>query len=295
MFYVFLFIIGLAAGSFLNVVTLRYKEDEKFSLKTIGGRSHCPRCGKILKWYELIPVLSFFIQRGRCRNCKAKLSIQYPLVEIITALGFVFIPGYFASNGFSIFGAAFYGEFWPIVVASIIWLAAFLIFISISIIDFRLMIIPDGANIALGFLGILSIIFQAYVLKLNSPTSFLGYYSRFFPVIDNFWLNHLAAVLAGIIFFGAIIFFSRGRAMGFGDLKLIAALGVIFSWPDIIIVIALSFIVGSLYSAFLMLKKRKGMKDFVPFGPFIIIASLLVFFFGLQLIELYFKLFGIIY
>src|SRR5580704_2783986 len=93
MLWIFLFIFGLAIGSFLNVVALRYDgEHFLFSNKKLGGRSHCPHCKKTLRWFELIPLVSFAIQGGKCRHCKAPIGWQYPLVELISGIIFVAVP-----------------------------------------------------------------------------------------------------------------------------------------------------------------------------------------------------------
>ncbi|MDO8429924.1 MAG: prepilin peptidase [bacterium] len=97
MFSLILFIFGLTFGSFLNVVSFRYSPEKSlFSFRNLLGRSHCPQCGKTLNWYELVPVFSFLIQKGKCRSCGEKISWQYPLVEL--ASGFIFLlPLYFYS------------------------------------------------------------------------------------------------------------------------------------------------------------------------------------------------------
>lgn len=292
---IFLFAIGLAFGSFYNVISLRYSEGEFLGAKAVKGRSHCSKCGKILKWHELIPLLSFIIQKGKCRGCKTSLSLQYPIVELITGIAFVAVPLYFINHKFALFPQFFYASDWPVIILSVIWLFIFSLLLLLTIIDLRLMIIPDEINIALGVLGIINIAVQEYILKLEAPISFLGHYSEFLGSINNFWLNHAVSVLIGGAFFGAIIIFSRGKAMGWGDFKLAVALGVIFSWPDIIMILALSFIVGSLFSLVLIARRKKGVKDLVPFGPFLAIGCVITFFFGFQIISNYFKAFDILY
>ena len=122
--------------------------------------------------------------------------------------------------------------------------------------------------------------------------SFLEHYAALFGLRENIWLNHFFAALLGMLFFGLIILLSRGRAMGWGDFKLIGPLGFIFGWPDILMIIFLSFIVGSICVLPLLIKKEKTMKDAVSFGPFLIIAATLTFFFGYWIIDGYFSLFG---
>lgn len=289
--YFFLFIFGSAIGSFLNVVSLRYQPGQKLlDLKIIGGRSRCPRCQKTLRWYELIPLLSFIIQLGKCRNCGARLSLQYPLIEFLSGLIFVLVPFSLFTIHYSLF-------------TIIIWIFIFLLFFLLSIIDFRYYIIPDSVNLSLAVLGIVLIFIIPQSSILNSQFSFLGHYALLFDfsflnnLITNnsitIFLNHVFATLIAMAFFAAIIIFTKGRAMGWGDFKLVGALGLIFGWPDILMVVFLSFVVGAICVTPLLIRKQKTMKDVVPFGPFLIIGSALTFFFGYNIIDGYFKLFGL--
>jgi leader peptidase (prepilin peptidase)/N-methyltransferase len=301
--YFVLFIFGLAVGSFINVISLRYQPGQKFlDRKIIGGRSHCPNCHKKLNWYELIPVISFLIQKGKCRHCGHRLSLQYPLVEILSGLIFVFVPLVLTYN----LQPTTYNFLLLLVVSC--WLLVFLLFLLLSIIDLRHSIIPDSINLSLAILGIILIVaYQklSYLFSWNpnfsGRFSFFKYYSMpldFLPLsIVNSQLsiviNHLFAALLGMFIFGLIIFFSRGRAMGMGDFKLIGPLGLIFGWPDILMVIALSFIIGAIVGIIFLIKKKKKIKDAIPFGPFLVIGSSLTFFFGYLIIDGYFKLFGL--
>jgi len=291
--YLALFVFGLTIGSFINVVSLRYQPGRRvFDTKVIGGptdwnnRSHCPHCGKILNWYELIPIFSFLIQFGKCRTCSHKLSFQYPIVEILSGLIFIFIPYHFGfysghSGAFGFFG-------------SVLWIIIFILFLLLSIIDLRHMIIPNSLNLSLAVLGAINIFINNYYQKFDFLAgSFLRSYAPIFGLRSNIWFNYLFASFFAIAIFSLIIFFSRGRAMGLGDLKLVAALGLIFGWPDILMVLFLAFIIGALVSVVFLIIGKKKIKDMVPFGPFLIIGATLTFFFGYQIISGYFKLFGI--
>ena len=145
MVFFFVFIFGLVIGSFLNVVSMRYNGDH-FVLdpRIIGGRSHCNSCEKTLRWFELVPLISFLIQGGRCRRCKAPLSIQYPTVELISGLLFVFVPWR---------SADFYGASSVAWLPAALWIVAFLILLVMSVIDVRTGIIPDELNIGLGVIA----------------------------------------------------------------------------------------------------------------------------------------------
>lgn len=293
--YLFLAVFGLIFGSFLNVATIRYNPDKGFSnLKAIGGRSRCPVCRKQLAWYELVPVFSFLFLRGNCRHCGHRISLQYPIVELLTAILFAAIPWQIVHGGVSFFGGM------PpttagLIALSALWIAVFVLFLVLSVIDLKHMIIPDAINGALAFIGIALAGVTQWTNGFGAfQGSLLRHYAMLFGLRENIWTNHIVAALIGLLFFGSIIVFSKGKAMGWGDFKLAGALGLIFGWPDIIFVLAFSFIIGSIISIGLMLRGRKGMKDAVPFGPFLVIGATTLFFFGYRIMTLYFGLFGVI-
>jgi len=269
MLYFILFLLGLGIGSFLNVVTLRYNEDGWVAGRHLGGRSRCPHCGKTLAWYELIPLLSFIIQGAKCRSCGAPLSWQYPLVELLTALIFVFVPYQLAILG-----------------PSLIWILVFVSLLTIAVIDFRKYMVPDEVT---AFLFVLGIVWTAFF----AGGSFIGEHAEFFGLQGNVWQNHIFAAFLGAALIALIFFGTKGKAIGFGDVKLFGALGLLFGWPDIVLVFFLSFIVGALFSVPLLIRRLKGMKDFVPFAPFIAVASLIIFFAGDVIMNWYFSLLGL--
>ncbi len=281
------FVFGLAIGSFLNVLACRY-DPEKFLLnkESLGGRSACPKCGNKLKWFELIPLLSFIILRARCRNCQSRISFEYPLVEISSALIFTLVPwGLSRLPFFNFFGLS--TSYWLLTASYILVLETLLL---ITLIDVRLKLIPDELNIFLVCLGfIIGFFSRIHFDYVNG--SFVGSYAAIFGLRGNVWINHIVASIVAAVFFGFIIFITRGKGMGMGDLKLIAALGLVFGWPDIIMIAALSFIVGSIFSLPALVFRKKHLKSFIPFGPFIATAAAIVFFFGEDLMHLYFSLF----
>jgi len=295
LFYGILFVSGLIVGSFLNVATLRYDPDRGFSnMRLFGGRSHCVHCRAQLRWHELIPVLSFLILRGRCRHCAKRISVQYPLVELLTAFLFVAVPmriGTLLHDGS--FGMVPPSGAWEIL--SILWVLVFVLFLVLAVIDLHHMIIPDFVAASLAFLGVA---IAGFVNSIEGfgiiHGSFLGHYAMLFGIREQVVSNHVFAAALGMLFFGSIIVLSKGRAMGWGDFKLAGALGLLFGWPDIALVLALSFIVGAAVSLFLMARRRAGMRDAVPFGPFLVIGAALVFFFGFRIVSLYFGSFGFI-
>ena len=309
-----LFIFGLIIGSFINVVSLRFQPGQNpegeprstmiwlrgrrvpygarlLDSKIIGGRSRCPYCKRQLNWYELIPVLSFIFLAGRCRTCKRRISFQYPLVEILSGLIFLFVPLTLTDPKLRIYPNA------PNVFLFLnctLWVLIFELFLLLSIIDFRHYIIPDSINLSLEILGVFLIVLKSQTTnyKLQTTNSFLGYYSSLFTFTNNIWLNHLIGLIFAAFVFWLIIFLSRGKGMGWGDFKLACALGLIFGWPDILMVFVLSFLLGGLSGIILIILKKKKLKEAVPFGPFLVIGATLVFFFGFQIINWYFKLFS---
>lgn len=287
--YFIFFVFGAIVGSFLNVVSLRYQPEQKvFDIKIIGGRSRCPHCGKTLTWYELIPIISFLIQLGKCRSCRHRLSFQYPIVEILSGFIFLVVPWHFNNFQFSIINFQSIFNY-----SIIIWVLIFLSLLLIAIIDFRHFIIPDSLSLGLAILGIILLFINIFSRRFDFLTgSFLGHYSLLFGFRESIWFNYLLAGFTGAAFFALIIFITRGRAMGMGDVKLGAALGLIFGWPDILMVLFLSFLAGSLISVIFLALKRKGLKDMVPFGPFLASGACLTFLFGYPIIDIYFKIFS---
>lgn len=279
MLAILLFIFGLTIGSFLNVVAFRYSEEKDlFSTDHLGGRSKCQHCYQQLSWYELIPVFSFLFQKGKCWICYKKLSWQYLLVELASGLIFL-LPFYFLNYA---------------LIESIIWILVFLTFLLIWAIDFRLYLIPDELNLVLAGLGLVLVDFKNLYGQFGQFSgSFLGSYAALFGLRDNIWVNHFAAALVGAGLVAAIIFLSRGRGMGMGDLKLMAALGLLFGWPDILMIFISASVIGAAVSLVLMALRKKTMKSHLPFGPFLVLGAWLTFFFGSAILRVYFNFFGL--
>lgn len=278
-----LFLFGLAVGSFLDVLATRYRPDTLLlSKKVIGGRSRCTKCGKTLEWFELIPILSFVLQAGRCRSCKTRLSIEYLFVELVCGLIFMLVPWFLTKI------PGLRSE--ELVLYSMFWILIFLTLLLIALIDLKTQIIPDEANLFLGILGIALAALGASHFGLVEGSS-VGHYAALAGLRGNIWLNRAAAALiAGLFFFG-LIYVTRGRGMGGGDLKLSLALGLVFGWPDIGLVVGLAFVLGSLAGLFTIVAKGKTLKHLMPFGPFLSLGALLTFFYGEKILDFYFALF----
>ncbi len=251
---VLFFIFGLIIGSFLNSVIYRLKTGESI----IKAHSHCPQCKKNLNWLELIPLMSFIFQGGKCRSCGKKISWQYPLVEIATGLIFALVALY---------------NFNFIVTCYLLLVFCFLIIIFVY--DLKNYIIPD------------QIIYPAILVAgIWQLVSGIFIQNTKYEILNTFF----ASIIAGL-FFLAIVLISRGRWMGVGDVKLAIFMGLVLGWPKILAAIFLAFLVGALASIVLMIFKKKTLKSEIPFGPFLAASTIITVFWGDILINWYLKLF----
>lgn len=295
--FVGLFIGGLLVGSFLNVVILRYDPSGSlFSFRRLKGRSACPKCKRTLGVWELIPVFSFLFLHGKCRGCRSPISVQYPIVEFLSGAIVAGVP-FFLNKFYGVFNISFFestaGGWYYALTA--LWVVIFLMWLVMSVIDLREYIIPNEIVIGIAVFGVgISTLFA-----LNAGIfpafrdSFLAHYAMLFPSVPYILLNRLFAVFVGGGIFYALYAFSRGRAMGFGDVKLALASGLLFGWPDIILVIALSFILGGVSGLISIVRGKKTMKDMIPFAPFFVGGGVLTVFFGKEIVELYFRIFNL--
>jgi leader peptidase (prepilin peptidase)/N-methyltransferase len=280
------FILGLAVGSFLNVVSMRYDPDRSlFDRRVIGGRSHCPHCGRTLRWFELVPVVAYFALNGRCRTCRKKISFQYPLVELLTACIFAFLAPLLRASG----NPLFVSHFAPL---AAIWTAVLVLLLLMALIDKRLQIIPDEINVLLILLGAARIVLEQPGLWAGD--AFTSRFALLFGFTGNIWLNHAAAALFGGLFFGLLVWATRGRGMGLGDVKLALALGFLYGWPDILFITVFAFVSGAVFGLWKISLGKGRLKSAVPFGPFLALGCLIVMLWGNDILSWYFGLFGIV-
>ncbi len=294
---ILLFLFGLAIGSFLNVVIFRYTPEKRvFDRKVLGGRSRCPYCGHVLGAGELVPVVSFLIQRGKCRICKHRLSLQYPLVELGGAAIFAFLP-LFLNSTYGMSNIIFFTAAAPLWYYGLVamWILVALSWIVLTAIDLRHYVIPNELNAFLFILGavitVLLAVHHADIFPFRS--SFLRNYTLLFSFSDGVLLNHILGMVFGGAFFALLVALSRGRGMGFGDVKLMLASGLVLGWPDIALSTILSFVIGGILGGLLILIKQKTMKDRIPFAPFLVLGFFLTVFFGFAIVRGYFGLFGL--
>lgn len=256
LFGILYFIFGLILGSFLNVVILRYNTG-----KSISGRSSCATCGHRLKWFELIPVFSFLFLNGRCRKCDAKISLQYPLVELLT--GIIFYLIWLNNFNFS---------------QNILAIGLSLTLIFITVYDIRHKIIPNSAIILLLLIVIL--------WKMVDFLKYTDMKNIFF--LDMFFGSLIVSLPIALLWY-----FSKGKAIGFGDAKLMFVLGAFLGFFNTVILITYASVLGSMYGLVLFIKqkicthhylsglvKSSIMKAAIPFGPFLIFAFILIWLMG---------------
>jgi leader peptidase (prepilin peptidase) / N-methyltransferase len=241
------FVFGAAIGSFLNVCIWRIPEGKSI----VFPSSHCPKCGKSIRPFDNIPVMSWLILRGRCRDCGESISARYPLVELLTALLSLAL--------FWLYGA------------SLQYLAAFLFtaaLIVITFIDFDHQIIPDVISLP----GIpVFFLLAVFVMGIGFLDSLLG-----------------LLVGGGSLYVIAVGYelLTKREGMGGGDIKLLAMIGAFLGWKSLFFVVFMSSILGAAVGIVLILIKGKDMKYAVPFGPFLSIAAVLYLFAGRELTHL---------
>lgn len=252
-----IFVVGLLIGSFLNVVILRMNTGRTIAT----GRSMCARCSRPLEWYELIPVFSFLALRGKCRTCKTSISFQYPVVELIT--GILFVVFYIKiplMMGFTAY--AWLSFLFALVVSSLLIVAA--------VYDARHKILPDVIMYPFMLLALLAIAVKSTLFPGFSPL-----------------LAIAEGVLVGLPFF-LLWLLSRGRAMGFGDVKLATGIGWLLGLSLGFGAVILSFWIGALFGLFLIaVAHTHSMKSQVPFGPFLIIGALIAGLWGISIASIF--------
>lgn len=254
------FIFGTIIGSFLSVVISRLETDESI----VFGRSKCPKCNNNLRSYELVPLLSFVILKGKCRHCKERISTLYPFVELVTGIFFALLYFRFADvlTGINLY--LFLALYMLIIMA----------FIVIFFIDIFHYIIPDKVVIPAIVLSVIAVIL-CVTLKLD----FLVYKPEIMNII-------LGPIIAGG-FFLILVAASKEKWMGWGDVKLGTLLGIVLGYPLILVALFFSFTIGSIVSIILIVAKKKTRKDIISFGPFLVIGALIALFVGKFIINWY--------
>lgn len=265
MFYLFLFVFGSAIGSFLNVVVDRLSNEV-----SIMGRSHCDYCKHKLGPTDLIPIFSFFLLGRKCQYCKKKLSWYYPIVEFITGVMFVIIWIYLPQ---SLLGAGLLRLPTTVFLIKFIYLGIASGLIVIFFSDLKYHIIPDQVQI---FLFAASL----FLLPLYGP------------ILKIFIERVIAAllVMAPIYF---LYWVTKGKGMGFGDVKLAFIIGFMFGIEAGFLVLYFAFISGAIIGIILMFLQKRGLKSKIAFGPFLVIGILIILFWRDGIFELIKRIYGV--
>ncbi len=235
-------ILGALWGSFANVCIFRLPKEKG----VVSGRSYCPKCKKKIVWYDNIPIISFFLLGGKCRKCKKSISIQYVIVEAINIVSFITIYYFFGVS-----------------VITVLLMMLSISFLIIFFIDFEHFIIPN---------------------VLTFPMMIVGFLKSFDPNLPSLFPNYINSLIGGLFGYGviwSIIYFykqlRKKEGMGLGDAKLLAVVGFWFGWISIPFVLFLSSVLALLWVAPDLIKKSKKLTSQIPFGPYIILASILFF------------------
>lgn len=245
--YIVVFVYGITIGSFLNVLIYRIPKKENIAVV----RSHCMSCGYQLRWYDLVPLFSWLTLGGKCRKCKEKISIQYPLIEGLNGILYIIV--------FWRFGLS---------VESLLYCLTFSALLALSVIDFRTYEIPVGFNYFILTMGLIRV-----VTDLNN------------------WMDYVIGFFAVSVFLYLLIVLSKGRAMGGGDMKLMAACGLLIGWKLIILAFLLGCILGSVIHIIRM--KISGEGHVLAMGPYLAMGVALAVLFGNQWIGWYLGLLGL--
>ena len=246
--YIFLTVVGAAIGSFLNVLIIRIPQ----GISIVYPSSHCQTCGHAIRFYDNIPVISYIILRGRCRDCHEKISLRYPLVEILTAIMSLLLFWKFGLSLKYMFSFVFSCTL-----------------IVITFVDFDHQIIPD--IITLPGIPMFALI---AVLFMNVP-----------------WMDAVLGIIigGGCLYAVAVGYelITKREGMGGGDIKLLAMLGGFLGWKSIFFIVFVSSLLGALVGVSMMIAKGQNMKYAVPFGPFLSIAAVAYIFFGQYVMMLF--------
>jgi len=251
------FAFGLCVGSFLNVLIDRLPRGEQI----IKGRSYCDHCRKSLSFFDLIPLLSFLLLKGRCRYCGKKISFYYPLVELITAISFILVFYYFKTQ--------------LLITIYLLLITSCLIVIFFA--DLKYGIIPDEMIITGIVATVLHIFISSYLHILSCQ------------LFHCFVVSLLPGLLTAF-FFLVLLLITYGRGMGLGDVKLSFLMGFLLGWPKIAVAIYLAFLTGALVGVILILIGKKKFGQIIPFGPFLVVGTFIAMFWGEKIIQVWLKL-----
>lgn len=250
---ILIFLVGLAVGSFANVCIHRLPKGESI----VRPPSHCPKCSKQIGWFDNIPVLSFALLRGQCRHCHGRISVRYPIVELVS-------------------GLIWYGSWRQYEGSPISWVQIifFTLLLIVSITDFETGLIPDRVSLFGIAVGLGSSFF--YSGSLHGVTPFTGVWKSLAGMLTGGGLIYVTGLAGDWIF--------QRESMGGGDVKLMAMAGCFLGWEKAF----LTFFTAPFFALpFALYQKWIKKEDIIPYGPFLSLASAVQFFYGDQLWHLF--------
>lgn len=253
--YGVVFLYGIVIGSFLNVCIYRVPENTSIA----HGRSHCMACNTQLKWYELIPLFSYIFLLGKCRTCRTKISIQYPLIELVNGVFYFFI---FYINGW---------QEWSIILINSIHCMVVSALVVISIIDFRTYRIPFPINLFILIMALMKILIK-YISSYRNSDILLSY------VIGLFAIS---------LFLLIIFLLTKGRGIGGGDIILMAVAGLLLGWELILLAFFIGCVLAGLIHPIRMVIGKQSRE--LAFGPYLSIGIITAILYGWPIINWYLK------
>lgn len=267
---VVLFLLGISLGSFLNVAVSRLGR----ASPSLAGRSRCDHCAKPLQWFELIPLASFAVQAGRCRSCGRAIPFRYPLLELSSGVTVVLVGLHAFSGNLTLPLVS-----WPTALLSQIGTLLYYVFfaslaLAIAVFDYERFLVPRSL-----VLPLLAVGFLAHVLDAFGAGTFKGLGVT------------LATAAGGYLFFAAISFLSKGRAMGLGDAEVALALAFYLPPIGVGLAIILAFFTAALLGSGLVLVRKLAWGSRIAFTPFLFFGALLSLLWGNGIMEWYLRLF----
>ncbi len=241
---IFIFALGSAIGSFLNVVIDRLPYG-----RTLSGRSVCDHCGKTLSWKDLVPIFSYFWLKGKCRYCGGRLSFYYPLVELITAVTFTFVFFYFSNLS---------------IIKRVLLLGVVSVLIAIFFTDLKYMLIPDELQLVL--------LFFSYLYLFNCSGN------CFVHSLKLLFVSLIYGVLVSLPI-ASIFYITKGKGMGFADVKLSINIGFLLGLKRGFLALYTAFLIGGVFAFVLLVLGKRGLKSKIPFGPFLVVSMFLLLLF----------------
>lgn len=252
---ILILLFGLCVGSFLNVLIYRLPRN----IFPGSGRSFCPNCKKNISWFDNVPLVSYLVLRGHCRFCKSPIPIRYPIVELLTGIVtlIIFNFNFLILNQFLIFNFKNVLEFFLSLLLA--WSL-----IAIFFIDLEHQIIPDKIVLPLCLIFFIYYLVTGYRLLVT---------------------NYLPSAVVSLLLFLLLFLITKGKGMGFGDVKLAFLMGLVLGFPKVIVAFYIAFLTGALLGIILILGKKAKFGKPIPFGPFLVFGTILSYLWGEKIIK----------